>query len=212
MYSCSRYIVVHSIWLGFILDPNGQALADISFLSNDVLADDVRWDFSLPEPNKNSPIDESLRISDQSLDMTIPLSNNAATDGDLFDANGLDDSFFDANDLDDSLFDENLLVADAQSCLQPPSKLRARQNSQNSCASPSIFNPSISEPSISIPPGLTDDDYTPEDERVRTIEEVKRYWCGDNPSPMGRTFWAVCSLDPNAHLIEGQLRSYFRLS
>lgn len=200
MYSCSRYIVVHSIWLGVILNPHGQAFSDISFLSNDVLADDVRSDFLLPEPDNYSSIDDSLRTSDQSLDMTNPLSDNAATDDHFLDANGLDDSFF----------DENLFVADAQSCLQPPGKLRARQNSQNSCANPSIFNPSLSEPFISIPPGLTDEDYTPEDERVRTIEEVKKYWCGDNPNPKGRTFWAVCSLDPYAHLIEGQLRSYFR--
>lgn len=200
MYSCSRYIVVHSIWLGFILDTHGHALSDISFLSNDVLADDFGSDFFLPEPDKYSPIDEILRTSDQSLDLTDPLSDIAATDDHLFDA-------IDANGLDYSFFDDNLLIADAQSCLQPPGRLRARQNSQNSCAEPSIFNPSIS-----IPPGLTDNDYTREDERVRTTEEVKRYWCGDVPSPSGRTFWAVCSLDPSAQLIEGQLRSYFRLS
>lgn len=212
MYSCSRYIVVHFIWLAFIFifDPHGQALSDISFLSNDILAaDDVGSDFILPELNQYSPLDELWRTSDsdQSLDLTDLLSDDdAATD---------DHRLFDASGLDDSFFDDNLLVADAQSCLQQPSggkKLKARRDSQqNSCANPSsIFNPSISIP----PPGLTDDDddYTPEDERVRQIEEVKKYWCGDNPNPNGRTFWAVCSLDPYAHLIEGQLRSYFRPS
>ena len=207
------------MWLAFIFififDPHhGQALSDISFLSNDILADDddLGSDFFLPESNQYSPLDEFWRTSDsdsdnQSLDLTDLLSDdNAATD---------DHRLFDATSgLDDSFFDDDLLVADAQSCLQQPpggKKLKARRNSQqDSCANPSsIFNPPISIP----PPGLTDDDdYTPEDERVRLIEEVKKYWCGDNPNPNGRTFWAVCSLDPYAHLIEGQLRSYLRPS
>lgn len=97
------------------------------------------------------------------------------------------DDLFADNSFTNDILADNILVGDAESCVQAPGRLKARENF---CVNPAA---------------PTTPRFTKEDERVRTAEEVDNYWCASNPRQLNINYRAVCSTQAAAGPFEEAL-------
>lgn len=182
MYPISRsvFIFIYPIWLGLGLNFVGGIVSDGNLFSIDVLGDDTGSNLFLPEVDEYS-------LTDQSLD-TVATEDHLFDDKLLAD-NLLVDDRFATNLPTDNVLDDSVLSGGVQSCVQAPGRLRARENS---CSNPST---------------PTNSDFTEEDQRVLTTEEVENYWCAKNPRKLNLGLKAVCNVQPLAGPFEEVLTS-----
>lgn len=130
----------------------------------------------------------NLAVSDDNLFVNDLLGNDAGANDFLNNLDGsslLDQSTNDVttenNLFDNELLADNVGVDYVQSCHQPNTKLKRRQPDGQSCLSSDSPGGSV---------------FLPEDERVVSKSEVKKYWC----SRLGGILFAdfpVCSVDPS---------------
>lgn len=98
MYLDCKFIFLHSIWLGLVMNFIGLAVSDNSLWPDDVSSDNAGSDFFLAETDEYSLRDQFSVIENT------------------------EDDFF-----ADKFFANNLLVDDFQSCVKTSGKLRARE-------------------------------------------------------------------------------------
>lgn len=171
MYPTSRFFVQRFIFLIFLL----LGLTNLVVSDLDLFMTDEFYSYSGDEVGTtdllNNDLDgsSSLLLSQFTDDTTTENTNN----------NPFTDGFFLAAD------DNFIVDDDAQSCRHQPSKrLRVRLQFDGQACSNSEA------------PKEEESVFTPADERLLTIEEVRRYWCTD-PRYIGATVFPICSVNPS---------------
>lgn len=121
---------------------------------------------------------------------------------------------FEMTSNDDATQDTNLFLANEKSdfCTSSSSLsvIDAKAGSESGLAArgASCVNPDTPDAGARLGAGIANLDsiYTPDDERERSIREVREYWCGDNED-FFKGFLPVCSTKPDTGSFEIYLES-----